>query len=99
MSNVYLPKGLHAAISTNCPQSETQNFIRKREIVVGRFVDEFSTIEEENGILKDVLAQSGAGNIPIQIIMRSTTVGAAKASKKVSHNAVSSLTIDLSDIT
>ncbi|KAJ3057002.1 hypothetical protein HK097_001486 [Rhizophlyctis rosea] len=61
------------------------DFIRKREIVVGRFVDEFSAIEEENGILKDVLAQSGAGNMPIQIVMRSTTVGTAKVSKETAE--------------
>ncbi|KAJ3034672.1 hypothetical protein HDV00_004811 [Rhizophlyctis rosea] len=69
-----LPPGMRdivqAILLWNTVYMRFLDFIRKREMVVGRFTDEFSAIEEENGILKDVLAQSGAGNLPIQIVVK-----------------------------
>ncbi|KAJ3279346.1 hypothetical protein HK104_001540, partial [Borealophlyctis nickersoniae] len=55
------------------------DFIRKREMIIDRFADEFRAIEEENAILKDVLAQSSMGATSIKVTIRSVSQGQGKS--------------------
>ncbi|TPX33597.1 hypothetical protein SmJEL517_g03521 [Synchytrium microbalum] len=55
------------------------DFFRKREILIDRFAMDFGTLEEENALLKDVLAHGEAAGKPIEVLIKQAVGGVRQA--------------------